>query len=354
MVKKKKILFLTRSFYPNIGGVEKHVFELSKELIKRDYGITILTERIYSKNYYPKLLINGNKGAILEIGVVRIDAGGEDWFKKFRVWRELIKNIKLISKSDIVHCHDVFFWYLPFKFIFPFKKVYTTFHGYEGNKIPRIKAIFMHKLAEKLSNGNICVGKFLKKWYRTKPTLITYGAIDKSILNLQTTNTKDIVFAGRLVEETGIMKYLKAMLILKDKNYKLRLDIYGEGNLRKKAEEFVKKHNLNVSFKGFKMDIEKYLKDYKCVFVSRYLGILEVLALRKNVIAEYNNEIKKDYLYMSPFAKYISIVQTPEEIAKELEKYIKNPKNRNVNSYKWVENQTWENMAKIYIKLWGF
>ena len=52
MVKKKNILFLTRSFYPNIGGVEKHVLELSKELIKRGYRITVITEKT-QKSFEP-------------------------------------------------------------------------------------------------------------------------------------------------------------------------------------------------------------------------------------------------------------------------------------------------------------
>ena len=70
------------------------------------------------------------------------------------------------------------FGILPFRFLCPTKKVYTTFHGYEGNSIPTKKAILMHKISEKLSNGNICIGDFLEKWYGTKATYISYGATE--------------------------------------------------------------------------------------------------------------------------------------------------------------------------------
>ena len=45
-----KILFLTRSFYPNVGGVEKHILEVSKALTKRGHIVTVVTEDRKVKN----------------------------------------------------------------------------------------------------------------------------------------------------------------------------------------------------------------------------------------------------------------------------------------------------------------
>ena len=52
MTKKVRILFLTRSFYPSIGGVEKHILELSKVLIAKGHKISVITEKPYSNNYH--------------------------------------------------------------------------------------------------------------------------------------------------------------------------------------------------------------------------------------------------------------------------------------------------------------
>jgi len=71
----------------------------------------------------------------------------------------------LIQEADIVHCHDVFFWYLPFRFLYPKKKVFTTFHGWEGIFPPKWQAKVIRNISEKLSFGNICVGDFIRKWY---------------------------------------------------------------------------------------------------------------------------------------------------------------------------------------------
>lgn len=336
-----KVLFFSRRFYPQIGGVEKHVLEIGTRLVKRGYEVTVVSE---SANEFSQ------KDKISGIKILRINAGKENKLKKFRIWVELFRNINLIRSADIIHCHDVFFWYLPFRFIFPFKKVYTTFHGYEGNAIPTKKAILMHKISEKLSYGNICVGEFFKKWYGTNPSYVIYGGVDESLLDQGRKNKKplkDIVFLGRLEEETGILKYLKTLKLLKDEGYNLEMDVFGDGSLSDKAKAYTSENNLKVNFKGFIVNPERYLSDYKYVFVSRYLGILEALASKRPVFAEYNNEIKKDYLEMTPFSKYIFIFSKPQELFEMLKEHRVMSSN-----FIRIRSHTWDNVSLDYLKLW--
>lgn len=351
-----KILFLTRLFYPHIGGVEKHVLKISELLVRKGYEITVITEnlpRSYSKNYHSTGKSANLIGKVGKIKIIRINPGLNNWFMKFRIWKELWKQKNIIKDVDIVHCHDVFFWYLPFRFLYPFKSVFTTFHGYEGNTIPKTKEILMHKIAEVLSGGNICIGKFFKKWYGTKATYVSFGATESKEMEIM--NNGKIMYLGRLEEEAGIMEYLKALKLLKDRKYKLKLDVFGGGSQRKLAENYIKKNKLDISFRGFVKNPDEYLINYEYVFVSRYLGILEALVKKKFVFAIYNNEIKKDYLEMTPFKDYIFISSNYTELAKELEYVIKNSnkeKAKIINGYNWARKQTWEKMTNLYFKLW--
>ena len=43
--KEMTILFFCQTFYPHIGGVEKHVLEVSKLLVKKGHLVTVLTEQ---------------------------------------------------------------------------------------------------------------------------------------------------------------------------------------------------------------------------------------------------------------------------------------------------------------------
>lgn len=163
------ILFLTARFWPECGGVEKHALEVGKELVNRGHKVIVISENhggLRDRENY--------KG----IEIYRIKINATERIKKFIIWLWLLKNRKLIEKSDIIHCHDVFYWFLPFRFLYPKKPVFTTFHGYETKYLPAKKAIIIRKISEKLSWGNICVGDYIKKWYGTKPDFVTYGGVN--------------------------------------------------------------------------------------------------------------------------------------------------------------------------------
>lgn len=354
------IVFFCRRFYPQIGGVEKHVQEIGKRLVKKGHKIIVITElekNTNDKNQQSNTNSAKRTGKVDGIDIYRINPGKDNWFKKFRIWKELWGLKKLIFSADVVHCHDVFFWYLPFRFLRPTKKVYTTFHGYEGNYIPTKKAILMHKISEKLSYGNICIGGFFEKWYGTKATYVSYGATE--IPNTKEQNVSDknlIVFLGRLEEETGIMEYLKAFNKLTKEYKQLKLNVLGDGSLMDVAVDYVKENRLPVKFKGFIQKTTFDLERSSFVFVSRYLGILESMASKKYVLSVYNNKIKEDYLKMTPFAKYIAISKNADEIYSDMKAILTDQSKVNIkveNAYDWVKDKTWDNLVKMYLKLWS-
>ena len=341
------ILFLARLFYPHIGGVEKHVMEISKRLVARGHKVIVITEELpgvsLPKKETPK---NG-------IEIYRIPVVPEGRSKKFRIWLWLFKNKHVIKKSDVVHCHDVFFWYLPFRFLYPRKPVFTTFHGYESYPITK-KAIIIRKISEKLSLGNICIGDFIKKWYGTNPDFVSYGAVDTKALPLIRGSKRGLikqsaVFVGRLDNQTGILTYNETFKELRKKYPKFEFLIVGDGP----SKDLIDKQAKVI---GFQKDPEKYFKDHRFAFVSRYLSILEAMAAKRVVFAVYDNQVKEDYLKMAPFAKFIIIENNSQSLANQVEKIINNPdieQKMVKKAYEWVEEQTWEEMVKTYTKLWN-
>ena len=98
-----KILFLTKFFYPHIGGAEKHVLMISRELVKRNHQVTIATQK-----YDPKLksfeLIQGIK-------VVRLPYCESKW----GIWRKLWQNRQLLNQLTLFTATTSFlvFAFLP-------------------------------------------------------------------------------------------------------------------------------------------------------------------------------------------------------------------------------------------------
>jgi len=335
-----KILFISNFYYPHVGGVEKHVEEISKRLIEKGYEITIVTE---------KLEKTGEKETIDGTKVFRIPYPKIKFFGLLTIWFWFLKNRNLVSQSDLVHCHDVFIWYLPLRFLFSKKPVYTTFHGYEGSEFPTRKAIFLHKLSEKLSKGNICIGDFHKKWYGVKPTFVSYGAVEK----VKTSGSKNqkAIFLGRLAKDTGILTYIKALANLKN----ISLEVFGDGPQRKEAEELAKKYNLNCQFYGFVKGADKKLSSFRFAFVSRYLSILEAMIRKRLVFAVFDSQIKEDYLKMAPFAEWIVIEKDPDKLAEKIKYFLENKEKEKEmveKAYNWAKGQAWEKLVGTYLKLW--
>lgn len=257
-----QILMLSRFYYPHVGGVEKHIHEISKRLIKKGHKIHII------KTSYPKIKF---------IGLLV-------------VWFQLFKQIGLIRKSDIVHIHDVFIWYLPFRFLFPRKKVFITHHGGQAVYPILKKEIIMKRLASKLSNGTICIGRFIPKHFKVSCDAISYGAVQ--IPNAGKKENR-IVWLGRLEEETGVLKVLEEMK--KYNNYKI--DFCGDGPLKKECKKAGTVH-------GF-VDPGPFLKKAKICYPVGYLSALEAMANKCKIKVVWNNKLKKDYWQMTPFYRFI-------------------------------------------------
>jgi len=341
MTTKTKVLMLSKFYYPHVGGVERHIEFLSKQLNILDYEISLISEK--------HLNTLKNEEIVGCVNVFRFNYPRVKYLGILTVWLKMILlYYDLIRSSDIIHIHDVFIWYLPFVFLFPRKRVFVTFHGYESYPIRRM-AIIQRQIASLLTKGNICIGDFMKKWYGTKATIVSYGAVDQS--RFKPCSSKivyDAVFASRLDEQTGILTYLNALKILKSKGVDLKIVVLGDGKYTSRARR-------ESVYLGFVNDPSKYIRKSRYAFVSRYLAILEAFACKKPVFAVFDNPVKKDYLIMAPFSKFIFLSNSPNELVKQLIGTMEKPdiaKEKAELAYKWVKEQTWQKMADNYIHLW--
>lgn len=335
--KNKKILFLTRLFYPHIGGVEKHVYKLSQELLKNKFQITVLTEQ-YDKKLPLRQIVDG-------IEVIRIPIGSSEKNKKFLIWKWMFTNRKFINEFDIVHAHDVFYWlFVPIGL--KKGKKYITFHGYEGFPV-KFRHKIGRKIAQRMVAGTVCVGDFIKKWYGIKPNFVTYGAVDRFLMPKKEAKSNSALFFGRLDDLSGIKEYYKAFLRLKKIYPKFKFTVIGEGMYKKKLK--------NCDISPFKSDISGLISTHKYIFVSGYLSMLEAMSYKKLVFAIYNNELKKDYLISSPFNNLVEICKNEGEIVEKIQFYENNlgqMKKKIQKAYNWARTQSWEKLALEYQGLW--
>jgi len=269
-----KIFFLSKYAWPHIGGVERHV-----------------------KAIGDRLQVTGNK--VTTISEEDINPPHTKIFGLLYIWFWLFKEREIIARSDLVHIHDVFIWYLPFRFLFPFKKTYITFHGWEGKWPLPMWTIINKIIANYLCNGSIAVGKYIEKYYHIKCNEIIYGAAeshgdvnDKRNLPLRGKLPDTMIYLGRQDKDTGYFEF----------------------------QEWLKDHkNLKVKYVTNDPNPEKYLSTSEYCVPAGYLSYLEARSYGCKIITFANNPLKVDYW-------------------KEVKVLRKVP--------------TWDDVTKIYLKLW--
>lgn len=327
------ILFFTKYYYPHIGGVEKHAVEVAERLVKKGHQVTVITLK-----YDSKLPTIEKRGGVT---IVRLPYSEN----KLSIWKKIWQHKALIAKADTIHCHDVFFWYWPTRLLNPFKKVFITFHGWEGEYPIPFKYKFIRKISELLSWGNICIGDYLPKHYGTNSEYISYGGVSQLKLD-QPTNVKakEIIFVGRLEKDLGLDEYLKAIKTLKTK-HQLKVTFIGDGPYREEASKFGR-------VTGMVKDIKPFLKKPCLVFCSSYLTILETMQAGKPIFALYQNQLKKDYLTLFPGAKYINISASANELIAQVTKHLQGTSLQTKKAKSFVKTQTWDKVLKMYLDLW--
>jgi glycosyltransferase involved in cell wall biosynthesis len=122
----------------------------------------------------------------------------------------------------------------------------------------------------------------------------------------------------------------------------------GDGPLASECEKVGKVH-------GFVDPTPHYKKAAICLSPG-HTSILEAFTYKCLIITTYNNPVKRDYLKMTPFIKHIVVRKSPKKMAEMINYYSKYPENARPmteGAYNWVATQSWSNITRQYLKLWG-
>ncbi|KKP46787.1 MAG: Glycosyltransferase, group 1 family protein [Candidatus Woesebacteria bacterium GW2011_GWA1_33_30] len=317
-----KIVFLTRRASPQIGGVERHIQKLNEELRVKNYNVKIISEKDIK---YPHIKF---------IGLLYI------WF-----W--LFKNRKLILDSDIVHVHDVFIWYLPFKFLYPKKKVFLTIHGLEWRNPFNAFSLLQKRIAVKLFNGSIGVGKFLEKYIGTKFDYIIYGGLEKHSQSTVHRSPNTFLFVGRLEPDTGLGEFLK-LLGSSSLVHGTKVDFVGDGSLRKECERFGTVH-------GF-CDPTPFYKKAETVVPSGYLTYLEAKSyssIQENLAESCEDELNTDM--SSSLTGNLAFKMRGGCHGCKIKTFYSTQLKKEYweEILKLKKYNTWKDISNVYLKLWN-
>lgn len=363
------VIFIANRCKPNVGGVQRHLDFLCIELANRGHCVTVIASANEQSDNCTCLDLHATQTTPYR----RIIFGesSHPFLTKCKALFVLIHYFKLLWTADVVHFHDykvLIHWALPIAIALRLfhRKIFITFHGWEGICPPKRSVIYQRRFAELICSGVISVGNYIDFWYGTRSDIVIYGGVratssepDEAILCGQHTDKKSssIVFVGRLEADSSVLRYLDAWKQLYSIFPDHVLYLCGDGILRSIIEQRVAHGEYKkVILLGNVTHPEEYIQQASVVLTSGYLAMLEVMSLGKPLVTVYENPLKEDYLRQIPGAeKMFWVCGSAVEIVTAINKIISQPdctSDKVMLGKKFALENSWSHVAESYISLW--
>ncbi len=341
------------------GGVQEHVYYLSNALNKLGHKITIFGAA-NTKRYRSYRSIGKS---------INVPMPNGEW-ADINFWPNGRKPSEIINKGNFDICHieeplaPFISWELLKNVNIP--KIVTFHVSWDNNSVGNVLNLifpFFKKQFSSYINGAIYVSEITKKRFirlcdRRVPQKTILNGLDHALYFPEENNKADgnikILFLARLISKKGLIYLLKAMEILVKEFPKIKLVIVGDGNERKKFENFVIESGLNqnVKFVGSVSDLVKRRHYQQAdIFCAPYvdegygLTVLEALACGCSVVG-FKNEAFKESLKNYPQPEllvkprnYFALANVLKKLIKdaELRDKLKNWGLRESRKYNWDE-----------------
>ncbi|MBI14674.1 MAG: hypothetical protein CL782_00170 [Chloroflexi bacterium] len=253
-----KVAIVSPYDYSRPSGVNNHVRNLSKYLVKSGIESKVIAPLSKTKDFYDENFIPMGKP-------VPIPSGGSVARVSLSFWlRPRIEKILEEGKFDVIHLHEPFAGATTLSALVsnisnaPIKV--ATYHSYNGSNIYKL---FSHKLLNKYSNfldGRIAVSnpaknfihKFMPAEYEIIPNAVDIEKFKNSdYFNEYSDDKINILFLSRLEKRKGLKYLISAYTNLKIINPNIRLIIVGGGKADSDSLKLLSNHSVeDVIFTG--------------------------------------------------------------------------------------------------------
>lgn len=364
-----KICIFSANYLPNIGGIERYTYYVSKELVRRGHEVTIVTSNLFS---LPSIETTDDSVKIFRYDCYGFINGRFPVFKRNKLQRRIDREI-IGSKPDLIIVNARFYFHSLHAMRLAKKNGIKCFCIEHGTTHLTVNNRFLDYLGGHFEHFLTALDKhYCKDYYgvskaacewsghfgiASKGTL--YNSIDLDEINEMLKNpvvdyrkelglsadTTVISYAGRMIPEKGVDALLYAFSKLENKNTVLILA--GDGALF----EEIKAKNIKGVYQLGKIDFDHVIAllritDIFCL-ASRSEGfstaVLEAVAARCYVITTKTGGTKE----LISGEEYGTLMDTNEEkeVAFALNDAVNSPEKRKKaieNAYKRLdENFTW-------------
>jgi len=261
-----KILFITPTYYPHIGGVEYVVKSIAERLVKKGHDISVLAGEPQIEKPIEEWLNN--------VRIIRWPTyAPSNAYHIPRLRRKLEEHLKeYVKNTDVIHIHSIHSVlpvYCGLKLSelgFKGKLVATPYYHGTGHTILR-RLLWMRWNAYarkllKISNVITTVSKLeaelIKKQFGLNAKIIENG-VEEWILEYDWNPQSYVMYSGRIEKYKNIHRLANIVKILNiDYHKNLEFKIYGNGTFKNKLIKLIKKLGIDFEINDFQ-SFEKYI-----------------------------------------------------------------------------------------------
>lgn len=336
------ILMVATRYFPYMGGIETHVYEVGRRLASRGCNITILT------TVPPRAAHSFHKEEVIE-GVRVIRARSWPAQRDFCIAPEVFSMIKN-GAWDLVHCQGCHTFIPPLAMVaarearIPY---IVTFHtgGHSSGLRNRLRRMQWQMLRPLLSKASKLIGvsRFEADYFRDVLHLPSqrFAVIPNGVtfphlagVPVRTPDGTLIISVGRLERYKGHQRLITALPNIREWRPDARLLILGvgpyEAALRKLAEEVgvaehVEIRSVPASDRQTMADMlsQSALVALLSEYEAHPIAVMEALALRRPVLVTDTSGLRE--IAEQGLARKISLQSTPEEVALAVRHQIEEP-----------------------------
>lgn len=365
-----KVLMVTEWHPLTIGGVQKHVYELSKHLIERGFDVQILTKM-------SKKTLNTHQTTPPIIEVDSITP-----FQNILTPPNLSKIKEAITQysPDVIHVHHAFTptplltLYIAEKMGMP--KILTN-HSAAGNSTNSILTLMSCKglmflryfiaKADRVISVSKCAATFIENLLGNdvESIIIPNGVnVHRFHPPKNEVDTSLVLFVGRLVHRKGVHVLIKAFSRVVEEEAEAKLLIAGEGYMKPFLQMRVKQLKLEgkIKFLG-KISEEKLANVYRSsrivVIPSLYresfgMVALEAMASGRPIIATRVGGLPE--IIQDGKNGFLTPPGDHEKLAEKIVQLLSNPKMANEMGFLGrkiaVENYSWDTVAEQIVNVY--
>lgn len=352
-----RVLFVSDIYYPHIGGVSEHIYNLANQFERKGHDVSILTASIEGD-------LKPDEERVIRIGKSIVIPANRS-YSRITLGVDGGELSDIVKNFEVIHIHGILAPTLPISTLKVSRRMNIfTFHPTFGPSLPfkifkKYLGIYFKRIHGKIAVSKTArdsIARYLSGTYRIIPNGVDIKKFTPG--KSEDKSESEILFVGRIEPRKGLQFLIDALPLIKEEIPEVRLTVAGGGYKELKLNIPIDVKN-RVRFLGFvaPKDLPEIFRK-ATVFMSPAVSgesfgivLIEAMASGTPVIA-------------SDIPGYRCVIQdgengllappgNPEGIAREIVRVFKNEELKGSlveNGFKTANRYSWERVSEEVLK----